>query len=121
MKTRRYVIFAVLVALGLAILVAPTYFRKPLTPSGPVGRGIAETLAAVRAGDWDRASAQAARLESEWKRVKVPIAINSDATAIREFEAQLATLRAAIELRDRAAAVTALALMTTLVEDLGTY
>ncbi|ADU51767.1 hypothetical protein Tmar_1658 [Thermaerobacter marianensis DSM 12885] len=121
MKARRYVIVVILVVLGVAMGLAPTYFRKPLTPSGAVGRGIEQTLAAVRAEDWGRASALAARLETDWKRVKVPIAVNSDATAVRDFETQLATLRAAIELRDKNAAVTALALMTTLVEDLGTY
>ena len=121
MKTRRYIILLVLVVLGVVLGAAPTYFRQPLTPSGSVGRTMAATLAAVRAEDWHRASALAARLETEWKRVKVPVAINSDATAIREFEAQLATLRAAIQLQDQKAAVTALALMTTIVEDLGTY
>lgn len=121
MKTRRYIIVALLVAMGIVLGVAPSYFRKPLTPSGVIGRGIEATLAAVRAEDWERASALAARLETDWKRVRVPVAVNSDATAIREFETQLATLRAAIQLQDKKEAITALALMITLIEDIGTY
>ncbi|EKP95459.1 DUF4363 family protein [Thermaerobacter subterraneus] len=121
MKARRYIIVTLLVIMGIALGVAPTYFRKPLTPSGSIGQGIQATREAVQAEDWQRAAALAARLESEWKRVRVPVAVNSDATAIRDFEAQLATLRAAIELQDKSEAITALALMTTLIEDIGTY
>lgn len=121
MTARRYVILGLLVLLGAALIAAPTVFRKPLTPSGSVGQTMKATLEAVESERWQQAGDLAARLEQEWKRAKVPIAINSDATAIREFETQLAMLRTAIRFQDQRAAVTSLAVMTTVIEDLGTY
>lgn len=121
MNSRQRVILVLLIIMSVLLGAAPTFFRKPLTPGGTIGRTMKATLEAVRAEDWERAAALAERVETEWKRVKTPIAVNSDATAVREFERELATLRAAIELKDKNAAVTAIALMTTIIEDLGTY
>ena len=121
MKNPRVVYLLLLILLGAVLGAAPTFFRKPLTPGGSIGTAVHATLEAVRAGDWERAGKLAARLEDEWERVRTPIAVNSDATAVRDFEKELATLRAAIELKDEKTAVTAIAVMTTIIEDLGTY
>ncbi|HEY8415792.1 MAG TPA: DUF4363 family protein [Thermaerobacter sp.] len=121
MKNPRGVLLVLLIVLGTVLGAAPTFFRKPLTPDGSIGKTMQATLEAVKAGDWERAGDLASRLATEWERVRTPIALNSDATAVRDFEEQLATLRAAIELQDEKAAVTAIAVMTTIIEDLGTY
>ncbi|PZN13568.1 MAG: DUF4363 domain-containing protein [Bacillota bacterium] len=121
MKNPRGVLLVLLVLLGAALGSAPSFFRKPLTPEGDVGRTMRATLEAVEAGDWQRAETLAERLDEQWNRIRTPIAVNSDATAIRDFEKELATLRAAIRFEDEKAAITALAVMTTIIEDLGTY
>lgn len=121
MKNPRAILLVLLIVVGIVLGAAPAFFRKPFNPGGAIDRTIHATLEAVRAGDWERAGDLAARLEKEWRRVRTPIAVNSDATAVRDFEKELATLRAAIELEDKNAAVTAIAVMTTIIEDLGTY